>query len=360
MSGRNSFTITRFEPQRQTISRFKKTAQLALTVSNNSPCKTSIQLTGAAPTGRCHFEFLPPGESTPLTGQTTLHLDPEESATVPIYLLPHNRPFIGWGRQRCPFTLTCTTITGRYKRRALAAQVCTRPLIGPCLLLVAGIFLATLLFLWGPAFFPASNSILPNQSKEEISSHLLPTNKTRAINPNFGAGGNPGKSTFTPLSATNSGSGKMTYEEMFQIAAARYNLDWRLLSELAYQESRMNPMAIGRDDDMGLMQIIPTTWHRWAPEVGVTDPFDPFSNILVGAAFLAHMRDYALNKGYSDEYWMLVGYNWGPNNLNKLFGQNGNWAQVPNPQRTYALAILQAAYAPARRWEDAPKSPEFH
>jgi soluble lytic murein transglycosylase-like protein len=146
----------------------------------------------------------------------------------------------------------------------------------------------------------------------------------------------------------------LTYEEMFQEIARQHNLDWRLLAELAYQESRMNPGAIGRDNDMGLMQVIPSTWEVWAPKVGVSDPFDPYSNARVGAAFLAYMRDYCQAYGYIEPQWMLVGYNWGPDNLRRLFLQQSGWAQVPARQRRYALEILEATYNRSERWRKNP------
>ncbi len=143
----------------------------------------------------------------------------------------------------------------------------------------------------------------------------------------------------------------MTYEEMFQAAASAYDLDWHLLAELAYQESRMNPWAIGRDNDMGMMQIIPATWNEFAPQVGVTDPFDPYSNIRVGAAYLAYMRDFTHSRGYTEDVWMVVGYNWGPENLEALFAGQGTWAQVPARQRNYAIAIVEATHKKLARWQ---------
>jgi soluble lytic murein transglycosylase-like protein len=122
--------------------------------------------------------------------------------------------------------------------------------------------------------------------------------------------------------------------------ALQYGLDWRMLAELAYRESRMNPFAVGRDNDMGLMQIVPSTWNEWAPKVGVSDPFDPYSNVLVAGAYLAYLRSYCQARGYQETQWMLVGYNWGPDNLGKLFESEGDWEQVPEKQRYYALNIV--------------------
>jgi soluble lytic murein transglycosylase-like protein len=79
----------------------------------------------------------------------------------------------------------------------------------------------------------------------------------------------------------------VNYEAIFKEVAAQYKLDWRVLAEQAYWESRMDRYAVGAYQEAGLMQIYPTTWQEWSQKVGVTDPFDPYSNILVGAAYMA-------------------------------------------------------------------------
>ncbi|MBI1881072.1 MAG: transglycosylase SLT domain-containing protein, partial [Chloroflexi bacterium] len=145
---------------------------------------------------------------------------------------------------------------------------------------------------------------------------------------------------------------ELTYQEIFQKIAPQYGLDWRMLAELAYQESHMNPLAVGRDNDMGLMQILPSTWNEWAPKVGVSNPFDPYSNALVAAAYLAYLRDYCQARGYPETHWMLIGYNWGPQNLRQLFERQGGLAEVPEMQRQYALVIMQAASGVAVHWEE--------
>lgn len=157
----------------------------------------------------------------------------------------------------------------------------------------------------------------------------------------------------TPLPAVDAPPVEIeSYEAMFQEIAAEYELDWRLLAELAYQESRMNPVAVGSSNDMGLMQIIPATWNEWAPQVGVSDPFDPPSNARVAAAYLAYLREFSQAYGYPEEHWMIVGYNWGPNNLYRLFTSQGDWNHVPEPQRQYTIAILQAAANREDRWQN--------
>jgi soluble lytic murein transglycosylase-like protein len=138
--------------------------------------------------------------------------------------------------------------------------------------------------------------------------------------------------------------------------ALQYGLDWRLLAEVAYRESRMNPLAVGRDNDMGLMQIVPATWNEWAPKVGVSDPFDPYSNVLVAGAYLDYLRSYCQARGYYETQWMLVGYNWGPQNIQQLFESKGSWGQVPEKQRQYAAVIMEAASQPTLHWEEWTKN----
>jgi soluble lytic murein transglycosylase-like protein len=149
----------------------------------------------------------------------------------------------------------------------------------------------------------------------------------------------------------------ITYESMFREIAPRYNLDWRLLARIAYQESRFNARAVGKKDEQGLMQIMPVTWAEWSPTVGVSDPLDPYSNVLVGAAYLAFLREYFGAKGYQEQRWMLVAYNWGPDNLRRLLESNGRWDDVPEKQRRYALNILQATEEMPLRWDEIREEP---
>lgn len=49
----------------------------------------------------------------------------------------------------------------------------------------------------------------------------------------------------------------MTYAEMFTEIAQKYGLDWRLLAEQAWTESRLDPLAVGKANDMGLFRNHP-------------------------------------------------------------------------------------------------------
>ncbi len=135
----------------------------------------------------------------------------------------------------------------------------------------------------------------------------------------------------------------MTYAEMFTEIAQKYGLDWRLLAEQAWAESRLDPLAVGKANDMGLLQIIPSTWDEWAPRIGVVDPFDAYSNVLVAAAYLAFLRDYVDRFGLRDYYWALLAYNWGPGNVRRLMEAKGGWLDVPASRREYAVSIVLQA-----------------
>lgn len=67
-----------------------------------------------------------------------------------------------------------------------------------------------------------------------------------------------------------------------------YNVDPYLVKSIIWYESRYNP-NVSNGNCVGLMQVS-TYWHaRRASELGVTDFYDPYSNILVGVDFLSDM-----------------------------------------------------------------------
>lgn len=138
------------------------------------------------------------------------------------------------------------------------------------------------------------------------------------------------------------------FEDIFTRVAAEYGLDKHLLAEQAWRESRWDPLAIGQANDMGIMQILPSTWLEWAPKVGVFDPFDPESNIRVGAAYLQYLRQYLAEKlDLVGDHWVLVAYNWGPGNVRRLIEAGKGWNDIPQKRRDYAFNILIGAEARA-------------
>lgn len=130
------------------------------------------------------------------------------------------------------------------------------------------------------------------------------------------------------------------YRPLFKQVAPEYDLDWRLMMALGWRESRLRPKAVGADREMGLMQVLPSTWHALAPDLQVRDVFDPRSNITVAAAYLNYVRGECAAIGEHDPGCMLLAYNWGPYNMRMLYGQRLTWEQAPSVQRRYVHDIL--------------------
>jgi soluble lytic murein transglycosylase-like protein len=135
----------------------------------------------------------------------------------------------------------------------------------------------------------------------------------------------------------------LTYGEMFKDVASQFDLDWRLLAAQAYLESGFDSLALSGQGDMGLMQIRPGTWNEWAPTVEASDPFDSYSNVLVGAAYLNHLREQLSTRGFPQQEWMLVAYNWGPDKVFDHLDAGGTWESLELERRQYADDILRIA-----------------
>lgn len=320
------FALSDLTPKQQHLPRFLQSGQTAITLTNKSNCPALFELSGADEAKVCHFEFQLPEETARLVATAELRLPAGQTTSIPVRITPPPRPWIRPGRCSYPYTLTVTLLDGRPASRSVSGQVSSAPLIGPWLITLMTFCLVAL------AGLGAQLLVEQTWLRPVFLSLVTPTPLPPPYHPTATATPTPN----TPPAATPA----LTYEEIFQKVALQYGLDWRMLAELAYRESRMNPFAVGRDSDMGLMQIVPATWNEWAPKVGVSDPFDPYSNVLVAGAYLDYLRSYCRARGYYDTQWILVGYNWGPDNLGKIFQGGGGWEQVPEKQRYYALNIV--------------------
>lgn len=75
------------------------------------------------------------------------------------------------------------------------------------------------------------------------------------------------------------------YRDIFQKAARKYRLDWRLLAAMGYQESHWDPEAVSPTGVRGIMMLTQST----ARFIGVDDRLDAEQSILGGAAYLKRM-----------------------------------------------------------------------
>jgi len=199
---------------------------------------------------------------------------------------------------------------------------------------------------------PAASNGVPIVQASQVTAPGAPPPPADAQAPTVGfvtaqSVSQPGQAVLPLPAASDNGSSEaarqMTYAELFQEIALQYDLDWRLLAAQAYIESSFDSLALGNDGDMGLMQVLPSTWREWAPVVSASDPFDAYSNVLVAAVYHNYLRSELGKRGVPQAQWMLVAYNWGIDRLGKFLDEGGTWEQLPAIRRGYAEDILRIA-----------------
>jgi len=104
-----------------------------------------------------------------------------------------------------------------------------------------------------------------------------------------------------------------TYQKLIKQVAQEYQLDWRLLAAIAYQESHWDPLATSPTGVRGMMMLtLPT-----AKETGVTDRLNPTQSLRGGARYLKNLKR-RLAKGIQDPdrtWFALAAYNIGLGHL---------------------------------------------
>lgn len=102
------------------------------------------------------------------------------------------------------------------------------------------------------------------------------------------------------------------YDELLKWVGRRYEIDWRLLASLMYEESRFDPDAVGPGGSAGLFQFMPFTWR----ELGVEDPHDPQEAAEAGGRYLRQMMDLFGDLPLADRVAMAIAsYNVGPRHV---------------------------------------------
>jgi membrane-bound lytic murein transglycosylase F len=103
------------------------------------------------------------------------------------------------------------------------------------------------------------------------------------------------------------------YQQLFQRIAQEFDLDWRLLAAIGYQESYWDPAAVSPTGVRGLMMLTEET----AEQIGVADRLDAEQSVRGGARYFRQMLD-RLPPGVTgpDRAWMaLAAYNVGFHHL---------------------------------------------
>ena len=113
------------------------------------------------------------------------------------------------------------------------------------------------------------------------------------------------------------------YDALITQQAAIYSVDPDLIWSIIYEETYFSPWKLGKDGEIGLMQVTPTVGREWASKTGMrdlerqlaTDPQsylkDPEHNIQIGCWYLEKIREQF--RGNPDaEARMVAAYNAGP------------------------------------------------
>jgi len=123
------------------------------------------------------------------------------------------------------------------------------------------------------------------------------------------------------------------YQPAFEQAAVEYNLDWRLLAAVSYQESHWNRKARSPTGVRGMMMLTINT----AKSMGVKNRLDPDESIMGGAGYLRNLMDKLPDRiTEPDRTWLaLAAYNVGYGHLedariitDKQGGDPDNWHNV--------------------------------
>lgn len=145
---------------------------------------------------------------------------------------------------------------------------------------------------------------------------------------------------------------------VFQEVATAYNLDWRLLAAMGYQESHWDPDAVSVTGVRGIMMLT----QRTAKQLGINDRLDPEQSIEGGARYFLRMHGRIPDRiEEPDRTWMaLAAYNMGWGHLEdarvltqKQGGNPDHWQDVD--ERLVLLSqekwYKQTRYGYARGYE---------
>jgi membrane-bound lytic murein transglycosylase F len=147
---------------------------------------------------------------------------------------------------------------------------------------------------------------------------------------------------------------------LFEQAAERSGLDWRLLAAVSYQESHWNPRAVSPTGVRGLMMLT----RRTARQLGIDDRDDPEQSVFGGARYLRSMIGRLPERiEHPDRLWLaLAAYNIGLGHLEdarvlteRQGGDPDRWADVRErlPLLTQKRYFSQTRFGYARGYEAA-------
>jgi soluble lytic murein transglycosylase len=152
------------------------------------------------------------------------------------------------------------------------------------------------------------------------------------------------------------------YDALISRQAAIYRVDPDLVWSIIYEETYFSPWKMGRDDEIGLMQVTPTVGREWATATGMrelertmaTDPHsylrDPEHNIQVGCWYLEKIRE-QFQDTPDPESRVIAAYNAGPSRAVEWGRPQPDGRQISSDEfiaridipstRSYVISVLQ-------------------
>jgi soluble lytic murein transglycosylase-like protein len=130
---------------------------------------------------------------------------------------------------------------------------------------------------------------------------------------------------------------KLMYEGLISEHARLNDVNPDLVRAVVQVESAYNPYAISPKGAQGLMQLMPSTAHRF----GVKNAFNPEENVRAGVAYLRQLLD----KYDNDEDLALAAYNAGPGAVDKYGQTIPPYAETKN----YVAQISQMTSRPTEK-----------
>ena len=152
------------------------------------------------------------------------------------------------------------------------------------------------------------------------------------------------------------------FDSLIARQASIYRVDPDLVWSIIYEETYFSPWKIGKDGEIGLMQVTPTVGREWAAETGIrefqdqmqSDPKaflkDPERNIQIGCWYLEKIYTQFQDTPEA-ETRMVAAYNAGPSRAVEWSRSNPpgntqsgaefiNRIDIPST-RAYVMSIMQ-------------------
>jgi soluble lytic murein transglycosylase-like protein len=140
----------------------------------------------------------------------------------------------------------------------------------------------------------------------------------------------------------------LSYLTIIESASSYYNISSAMIAAIIHQESRGKYAALGRDGEIGLMQILPDTAHMMGFRGDPEELYNPSINIFTGVKYLRFQLD-----RYGNLLDMIAAYNAG-SVRKKRDGAYINLAYVAN-----VAGVLYPRYVELTRRAKGIYGPQF-